>query len=161
VWWKERLVSTNDIFLALIKEFHALKPTYKHYYGNVPEEYQRPCILYELLYNTVTRTSFFNLNKRVSIQAIIFVPVPSTGVSSLRDELSVFADLEPFLAGGELVVGTRHLMFNYSVDNVDDEIGIKLEFEYLDNASTPEFDEQQAWELMWHINLKQEVNANG
>lgn len=155
------MVSFNDIFKAVVREFHKIKPAYKNYYGNTPEEFQRPSFLYELVYNEVTRTSFFSLKKRLTIQVVVFVPVENTGVSRLKNELAVVSELETFLATGELAVGTRHLNFNYNVENADDEIAIKLEFEYLDNASTPEFDAQQAWELMWHINLKQEVNIHG
>lgn len=155
------MVSFNDIFKAVVREFHTIKPTYKNYYGNTSEEFQRPSFLYELVYNEVTRTSFFNLKKRLTIQVVVFVPVENTGVSRLKNELAVVAELEAFLATGNLAVGTRHLNFNYNIENADDEIAIKLEFEYLDNAATPEFDAQQAWELMRHITLKQEVNANG
>lgn len=155
------MVSSNDIFKAVVREFHKIKPEYKNYYGNISEEFQRPSFLYELVFHEAKRTSFFSINKRLTIQVVVFVPVESTGVSRLRNELGVVEELEGFLASGNLKVGSRHLNFNYSIENADEEIAVKLEFEYLDNASTPEFDKQQAWELMWHINLKQEVNANG
>ena len=155
-------ITLQDVFEAVIREFHSYASNYKNYWGTIPENFTRPSFLYLLTFSDSKRSSFFTLTTRLNLQVIVFTGLDARGMPDMGEQLSILQTLKPFLGQGHVAVKDRNLSFTYAINRADVEISIDFKFEFLEDAVTPEYDAQQLWDYMEHIYInKEELKTDG
>ena len=154
-------ITLQDVFEAVIREFHSCASNYKNYWGTVPQNFTRPSFLYLLTFSDSKRSSFFTLTTRLNLQVIVFTALDSRGIPDMAQQLAILQTLKSFLGQGHVTVKDRNLSFTYAINRADTEISIDFKFEFLEGAVTPEYDAQQLWDYIEDIYINKELITDG
>lgn len=150
------MVKICDIMYALAFEFDKLCPDVRSLLDD--EEMDGSDIFYHYInISTHTRKNFFSKTVVVDIQTIYSANIEDKSLSRQEKNYRTYDELQQFLSNGDLKVKNRTLGFKHSTKNVDGMLGIAITFTYMDDVICPEWNKEQARELMKQIYVTKEI----
>lgn len=145
------MISILDVLYALVREIKNVMPESKHYIMKLPEKFKAPCFAYYLVFNGDKKENAFLKECTLDLQIIYFGEDDKYGNSNFEDKLRTLELLKQFLSLFYIQVKDRHLTFEYSFKEVDEQLSLDISFKFKDDIV----------ELInKDIDLIQEINFN-
>lgn len=145
------MIDILDIFHSLVKEIKACTPTYKHYFGKIPENYKQPCYAYFLVYNGDSQSTYFVKDVVLDIQIVYFGKSDNYDTEDFEDKLNTMHKLKSFLSKFNLNVADRNLKFKYDFGQADEHLTINIQFKFKDGVVNTKYDEEQVRQMIENI----------
>lgn len=114
---------------------------------NLPEDYNTPSFLYRMVFRGDSRQSKHVKDVTLDMQIILFTDRDEYGKEDNETKLRIAGQLSGFLDTFVLKVGDRHLKFDYSFGEADEQLIINIDFKFRDGVINLE----EAYGLAEHL----------